>query len=145
MWVVPSRQFQQLWNPVIQTIGIQFNPAIPINGVLHKLFHALSIPSIQKVKQFAQTQILSPIVMDQPQQLLLQQPIVASPMINQTCGFKLKRVLKRRCKDCYYVVRQNRLHVICKTHPRHKQMAITRPEKSTVILTHATQSKIRPW
>lgn len=67
------------------------------------------------------------------------------PLVNQSCGFKFKRVLKRRCKDCYYVVRENRLHVICKTHPRHKQLAITQPEKSTWILTHAMQSKVRPY
>lgn len=69
----------------------------------------------------------------------------SSPMLQQTAGFKLKRVLKRRCKDCYFVVRENRMHIICKTHPRHKQMAIQKPAKSTWILTHATQSPVRPW
>lgn len=77
------------------------------------------------------------------QPLLLQ--CLALPMVNQTCGFKFKRVLKRRCRDCYFVVRQNRLQVICKTHPRHKQLAITAPEESSWILTHAMQSPVRPY
>jgi len=62
-----------------------------------------------------------------------------------SCGFKVKGVLKKRCKDCYFVRRQNRLHVICETHPRHKQMQIIKQERNTWILSHATQSKVRPW
>lgn len=61
------------------------------------------------------------------------------------CGFKVKGFLKRRCKDCYFIMRQNRLHVLCKTHPRHKQMQVQKKEKNTLILSHATQSKVRPW
>lgn len=140
MWT-SSRNLHQLWSPVIRTIANKLN-VIPVTtyGILPKYFHALTVPAVQRNV----LHIVSPIALDTQCQLL-RQPIIALPMINQTCGFKLKRILKRRCKDCYFVVRQDRLHVICKTHPRHKQMAITRPEKSTVILTHATQSKIRPW
>ncbi|XP_038626409.1 39S ribosomal protein L36, mitochondrial [Tachyglossus aculeatus] len=36
-------------------------------------------------------------------------------------GFKTKGVLKKRCKDCYFVKRRGRWFVLCKTHPRHKQ------------------------
>uniref|UniRef100_A0A8C5EZA8 Ribosomal protein n=2 Tax=Gouania willdenowi TaxID=441366 RepID=A0A8C5EZA8_GOUWI len=36
-------------------------------------------------------------------------------------GMKTKSALKRRCKDCFFVVRRGRLFVFCKTHPRHKQ------------------------
>nr|CAD7456867.1 unnamed protein product [Timema tahoe] len=61
------------------------------------------------------------------------------PMFIPVCGFKVKGKLKRRCKDCYFVMRQERLYVICKTHPRHKQMAMKKKEKNTWILTHATQ------
>lgn len=62
-----------------------------------------------------------------------------------TCGFKVHGKLKRRCKDCYFVRRHERLYVICKTHPRHKQMSMVKDERNTWILTHATQSKFRPW
>lgn len=62
-----------------------------------------------------------------------------------TCGFKIQGKLKRRCKDCYFVRREERLYVICKTHPRHKQMQVAKPEKMTWILSHATQGKFRSW
>ncbi|XP_017462541.1 PREDICTED: 39S ribosomal protein L36, mitochondrial [Rhagoletis zephyria] len=66
-------------------------------------------------------------------------------LLTQVAGFKVKGRLRRRCKDCYFVVRQQRAYVICPTHPRHKQMAMKKREKNTWILTHATQSKVRPY
>uniref|UniRef100_A0A0A1WEL6 Ribosomal protein n=1 Tax=Zeugodacus cucurbitae TaxID=28588 RepID=A0A0A1WEL6_ZEUCU len=66
-------------------------------------------------------------------------------LLTQVAGFKVKGRLRRRCKDCYFVVRQERLFVICPTHPRHKQMAMKKREKNTWLLTHATQSKVRPY
>lgn len=81
--------------------------------------------------------------------------IVASPhqflrprltLLTQLCnGFKIKGRLKRRCKDCYFVVRQERTYVMCKSHGRHKQMSMKKSEKNTWILTDATQSKFRAW
>lgn len=68
-----------------------------------------------------------------------------SSIINQVAGFKVKGRLKRRCKDCYFVVRQQRHYVICPTHPRHKQMSMKKREYKSWILTHATQSKVRPY
>lgn len=41
--------------------------------------------------------------------------------IQPSAGMKTKSSLKRRCKDCFFVVRRGRLFVYCKTHPRHKQ------------------------
>jgi large subunit ribosomal protein L36 len=67
------------------------------------------------------------------------------PILSSSCGFKVKRVLKRRCKDCYFVVRRGRVYVICKVHPRHKQMSMKAPAKAHWILTYACQSRIRPW
>lgn len=67
------------------------------------------------------------------------------PSIVPSCGFKVKGRLKRRCKDCYFVMRNQRLYVICETHPRHKQMSMIPKEKNTWILTHATQGKVRAW
>lgn len=69
----------------------------------------------------------------------------ASPQLMQTCGFKVKYKVKRRCRDCYMVMRQGRMYNICPTHPRHKQMAIKVHPRINWIITHATQSKIRPW
>lgn len=70
---------------------------------------------------------------------------ITTPLVNQSCGFKVKGRLKRRCKDCYFVVREERTYVICKTHPRHKQMSMKADEDKSWILTHATQSKVRPF
>lgn len=66
-------------------------------------------------------------------------------LIQQVAGFKVKGRLKRRCKDCYIVVRQERGYVICPTHPRHKQMAMKKRDYKSWILTHATQSKERGY
>ena len=67
------------------------------------------------------------------------------PILLSACGFKVKKKLKRRCKDCYFVVRHGRVFVICDTHPRHKQMSMKAPDEVNWILTHATQSPVRPW
>lgn len=67
------------------------------------------------------------------------------PTINPVCGFKVKGRVRRRCKSCYFVCRQERVYVICPEHPRHKQMAMKAKPLNTYILTHASQSKLRPW
>ncbi|XP_016966366.1 39S ribosomal protein L36, mitochondrial [Drosophila biarmipes] len=69
----------------------------------------------------------------------------ASTLVQQVAGFKVKGRLKRRCKDCYIVVRQERGYVICPTHPRHKQMSMKKRDYKSWILTHATQSKERGY
>jgi ribosomal protein L36 len=73
--------------------------------------------------------------------------LLQSSMITITAQRGMKQVgnCKRRCKDCYYVVRQERLFVMCKTHPRHKQMSMKKRQKNTWILTDATQSIQRAW
>jgi large subunit ribosomal protein L36 len=65
--------------------------------------------------------------------------------ITPSCGFKVKGRVRRRCKDCYMVMREQRMYVLCKTHPRHKQMTLAKDPKNTWILSHATQGKVRPW
>lgn len=60
-------------------------------------------------------------------------------------GMKQVGNCKRRCKDCYFVVRQERLFVMCKTHSRHKQMSMKKRQRNTWILTDATQSPQRAW
>ncbi|XP_062136828.1 uncharacterized protein LOC133846095 [Drosophila sulfurigaster albostrigata] len=64
-------------------------------------------------------------------------------LVQQVAGFKVKGRLKRRCKDCLIVVRQERGYVICPTHPRHKQMSMKKRDYKSWLLTHATQSKER--
>ncbi|KAF7285904.1 hypothetical protein GWI33_009377 [Rhynchophorus ferrugineus] len=89
-------------------------------------FHAITSPTIS---QICKNTFLKPI----------------TPAIIPNCGFKVVGKVRRRCKDCYFVRRQERMYVICRTHRRHKQMSMVKREKNTWILTHATQSKIRPW
>ncbi|XP_013114269.1 large ribosomal subunit protein bL36m [Stomoxys calcitrans] len=68
-----------------------------------------------------------------------------STVLHQVAGFKVKGRLKRRCKDCYFVIRQQRHYVICPTHRRHKQMSMKKRDYKSWILTHATQSRVRPY
>ncbi|CAH2244392.1 jg25341 [Pararge aegeria aegeria] len=70
---------------------------------------------------------------------------VCLPTMDFISGFKVKGRVKRRCKSCYFVNRQERLYVICPERPRHKQMAKKPKPLNTWILTHASQSKVRPW
>ncbi|KAL1502601.1 hypothetical protein ABEB36_007722 [Hypothenemus hampei] len=67
------------------------------------------------------------------------------PTLIPSCGMKVVGKPRKRCEDCYFVRRQNRLHVMCKTHGRHKQMSMVKDPRNTWILTHATMSKKRPW
>lgn len=78
----------------------------------------------------------------QPQLNILQP---ASILINIQRGMKQVGRVRRRCKDCYFVMRQERLYVMCKSHPRHKQMNMAKKPKNTWILTDATQSMTRAW
>lgn len=148
MWS-PARQLNRICSPFLQAATKMYRVPIaaagPFNAVQRCTFHVLAVAGLRK-SLAPQHKLSSPIAVD------LQPGMVCDPLTHSStavaqpsCGFKLKRVLKRRCKDCYFVVRENRLHVICKTHPRHKQMAIVKPEKSNWILTHATQSPVRPY
>ncbi|KAI4504149.1 hypothetical protein M0802_000620 [Mischocyttarus mexicanus] len=74
---------------------------------------------------------------------LLPQPIL--PTINLVSGLKVKGRLQLRCPHCYFVARHERWYVMCRKSPRHKQVQMKKRDYKTWILTHATQSKIRPW
>lgn len=71
------------------------------------------------------------------------QPVL--PLLVQKCGLKHKGKLKLRCKGCYFVVRKELFYVMCKVHPRHKQVQIHPKEHETWIVSHATQGVKRPW
>jgi len=47
---------------------------------------------------------------------------VMSPVSLQAALYKVKAMLKRRCRSCYYIRRGERLFVECLEKPRHKQM-----------------------
>lgn len=150
MWS-PVRQLQRVCAPLLKA-SLQLRASQSPSSLLQRSFHLLSVSALRKTLSALpqQHRIAQPIAADpcgcaagmlcNPHNLLAT-PSTAQP----SCGFKLKRVLKRRCKDCYFVVREDRLHIICKTHPRHKQMAIKSKEKDTLILTHAMQSPVRPY
>ncbi|CAH1779109.1 unnamed protein product [Owenia fusiformis] len=46
----------------------------------------------------------------------------AMPLIEQTCGYKVKGKLKLRCSSCFFVKRLGRGYVECHRKPRHRQM-----------------------
>lgn len=60
-------------------------------------------------------------------------------------GFKVFGKVRRRCKDCYLVTRDQRLYNLCKTHQKHKQMSIRHTDKAYYILTGVQQKKTREW
>ncbi|KAF2365001.1 Ribosomal protein L36 [Trinorchestia longiramus] len=43
----------------------------------------------------------------------------AGVQVEQQRGMKVKDILHRRCRDCYFVYKSGVLHVKCRTHPRH--------------------------
>lgn len=63
----------------------------------------------------------------------------------QNCGLKIKGRVRRRCKDCFMGMREGRMYVECKTYGRHRQISIAKKPKNLWMLSHATQSKVRPW
>jgi large subunit ribosomal protein L36 len=103
-----------------------FSPAVfPVT--VSRTFSALSMRIPQTLN--LQNQLLTPTV----------------PTLVPSCGFKVVGKPMKRCKDCYKVVRQGRVHIICKTKPRHKQMSMKKDEDKTWILTSATMGPKRLW
>lgn len=98
-------------------------------NLFQRSFHILSWPKTN-ANLVCQPKLLTPI---------------GNPQLNQVAGFKVKGVVKRRCRDCYLIAIEGRVYNLCPTHPRHKQMSMKKKAKSEYIVTHATQHKIRPW
>lgn len=67
------------------------------------------------------------------------------PTLSFKCTYKIRGKPKLRCQDCYKVIRDGRLYVECKSLGRHKQTEMKKKPRTTWILAHATQSKVRPW
>ncbi|CAG9815017.1 unnamed protein product [Phaedon cochleariae] len=110
---------------ILRNTILNFTNRITFNH-LSSSFHLLASPNFTNLPQ---NTLLAPVV----------------PTIIPSCGFKVMGRVRRRCKDCYFVRREERMFVLCKTHRRHKQMSMVKDPKNTWILTHATQSKVRPW
>lgn len=144
MWfTTTTRRLQQFSTPLIKTIT---NRITANSQPIQRSFHFLTVPRIQPSFIINTLKLIGSNV--QPAAATLVPSILQiqnSPQLMQSCGFKVKGRLRRRCKDCYFVVREGRMYNICKTHPRHKQMAMKKKDKNTWILTHAMQSKVRPY
>uniref|UniRef100_A0A1I7UMG1 Large ribosomal subunit protein bL36m n=1 Tax=Caenorhabditis tropicalis TaxID=1561998 RepID=A0A1I7UMG1_9PELO len=53
--------------------------------------------------------------------LLIRQFLTArNPAFQEVAGFKVKSRLKLRCRCCYFIRVNGRLHVECNENPRHK-------------------------
>ncbi|XP_034658756.1 39S ribosomal protein L36, mitochondrial [Drosophila subobscura] len=120
------QQTSRLWNGFSAARGfhVLMRPTATTTGTMN---NSNQIQLVANTSPVATTGLLTP----------------ASTLLQQVAGFKVKGRLKRRCKDCYIVVRQERGYVICPTHPRHKQMSMKKRDYKSWILTHATQSKER--
>lgn len=136
--------FANLVRNVISTCGKRATTLVPLTGsaiesnarlaagnILSRSLHILS-----GVKPAVNVQLMNVPGLLSP---------ATSPQLMQSCGMKVKGRLKRRCRDCYFVSRGGRLFNMCPTHPRHKQMSIRVHPRVNWIVTHATQSKVRPW
>lgn len=144
MWST-CRSFLPKIRPIIASFGMTTNRLSPISNLresTERFYHVLTAaPSHSLLQSIAGTKFTQ-IPADQSKSLLRSN---GGPLMLQSCGFKVKGRLRRRCKDCYFVVRQERKYVICKTHPRHKQMALKRKEHNSYIMTHWTLHKTREW
>jgi len=72
-------------------------------------------------------------------------PTAFLPTVVPSCTIKVKAYLKRRCKDCYSLVKGGRSYIFCKTHKRHNCASIVPSIKVTAIMTSATGRNWRPW
>lgn len=64
----------------------------------------------------------------------------ANNCFNQIRTFKDKDILKLRCNSCYFKKIDDRLWVLCRTHPRHKQRQKIYKEKMEWIVSHVTRT-----
>jgi large subunit ribosomal protein L36 len=69
--------------------------------------------------------------------LLLRPSLAMTPVA--AAGMKWVANPKKRCKDCYFEVKDEVLYVLCPTHARHRQGEKKLKPKHGWIMTHATQ------
>jgi hypothetical protein len=64
-------------------------------------------------------------------------PLIVSAVPSR--GLKYVGVPSRRCKHCWREIIEEKTHIFCTVHKRHRQIQKTHPEKLSWIMTHATQ------
>jgi len=65
-----------------------------------------------------------------------------SPLVQQVAGLKNRGELRKRCKHCYFIIKDERKYVMCTVHPRHKAVGkLVADMQGNMILTHATQGR----
>ena len=111
------------------------------NNVSRFLSHPNANLLFTRASSHLMVRTMQPSLVQETQQLLVPQV----PILVPSCGMKVVGKLKKRCKDCYFVVRNERTYVICKTKPRHKQMSMKKKEEKSWILTYASQGPKREW
>lgn len=60
-------------------------------------------------------------------------------------GMKMKGFVKKRCKDCYLLAKNERLYNYCKVHPRHNQMSKRSKDRVYFVLTSVETKTTRKW
>jgi len=88
---------------------------------------------------------IRPTVMQNVPQTLSVIQSVSNLSLIPSRGFKVFGKVRRRCKDCYIVTRDQRVYNLCKTYGKHKQMSIRHTDKFYYILTGVQQKKKREW
>lgn len=68
-----------------------------------------------------------------------------TPLRIDVCGMKVVGKPHRRCRDCRLVFIDGVLHNLCSAYGRHTQRRRMPHFKATRIVTHAQQTKLRPW
>lgn len=71
-----------------------------------------------------------------------------SPNVYSVIHFKnlmIKDKVKKLCRDCYFLWKNERVYVYCKSHPSHNQATKVPRDKDRFIITHETRNCRRPW
>ena len=64
----------------------------------------------------------------------------SSPVLLQTAGIKHKAFVNKRCRHCYFQVKDEQLYVMCTANPKHYNAVRQKNKKwGNYVFTHATQ------
>jgi len=90
------------------------------------------------LKKFINSTSISTTVLSKNESSLLNNS--QSPLVQQVAGMKNRGELRKRCKHCYFIIKDERKYVMCTVHPRHKAAGkVVADMQGNMILTHATQ------
>lgn len=108
----------------------------PSNRFISSLLYARQ-PNLSSATVDSKGTVLSP--QRNCERNLLQHPAIFGTITFR--GFKDLDVLRKRCKNCYFVKEDGRWYVLCKSHPRHKQRQRINDKQEHWIVTHVTQGR----